>query len=137
MPAYWILKSEPTAYSFDDLLRDKHTVWDGISNATALIHLRAMQPGDRAMIYHSNEGKALVGLARITSAAYPDPKRGDPKLVAVKIEADQLLPRPITLAEVKADPAFKELGLVRLPRLSVVPVPAALWKRLLGMAGLK
>lgn len=135
MPQYWILKSEPSTYSFDQLEQDGRTVWDGISNAQALIHLRSMKPGDKALIYHSGAGKALVGQATIVSAAYADPKADDPKLVVVDVEAGRRLRREVTLAEIKADPAFAQLALVRQPRLSVVPVTAEQWKRLNGMAG--
>lgn len=133
--AYWILKSEPSVYAFERFLADGTAVWDGIANALALIHLRSMAPGDQAMIYHSNEGKALVGLATITSAAYPDPKLTDPKRVVVDVRAERALPRPVTLAELKADPFFKDLGLIRQSRLSVVPVPAPMWKKLRKLAG--
>lgn len=133
--ARWILKTEPSVYSFQDLERDGHTVWDGITNALALIHLRTMQPGDEAMIYHSNQGKELVGLARITSAAYPDPKGDNPKHVVVDIEPVRPLAHPVSLAAIKAEPALSELGLVRQGRLSVVPVNAEQWRRLLKMAG--
>lgn len=133
--ARWILKSEPSVYSFQDLERDRRTVWDGITNAQALINLRAMQPGDQAMIYHSGDGKELVGLARITSAAYPDPKGDNPKHVVVDIEPVRPLARLVSLAAIKAEPAFADLGLVRQGRLSVVPVNAEQWRRLLKMAG--
>jgi predicted RNA-binding protein with PUA-like domain len=95
-----------------------------------------MAPGDAALIYHSNVGKDLVGLARITSAPYPDPKQTDPKLAVVDIEADRRLPKPVSLSDVKADPAFADLGLVRMSRLSVIPVPADQWNKLLQMGGL-
>jgi predicted RNA-binding protein with PUA-like domain len=94
-----------------------------------------MLEGDDALIYHTGNEKALIGLARIASGPYPDPSAKDPRLVVVDVEAGQRLPRPVTLAEVKADPAFADLGLVRQGRLSVVPVEPAQWKRLLGMAG--
>jgi predicted RNA-binding protein with PUA-like domain len=135
MPNFWILKSDPDTYGFDELARDRKTVWDGVSNALALKHSRSMAKGDRAFVYHTGDEKALVGLARIASDPYPDPKGGDPKLTVVEIEAGERLPRPVTLAAVKADPAFAELGLVRMSRLSVIPVPADQWTRLLGMAG--
>jgi predicted RNA-binding protein with PUA-like domain len=135
MPNFWILKSDPDTYGFDELARDRKTVWDGVSNALALKHIRSMAKGDRAIVYHTGDEKALVGLARIASDPYPDPKAGDPKLTVVEIEAGERLPRPVTLAAVKADPAFAELGLVRMSRLSVIPVPADQWTRLLGMAG--
>lgn len=95
-----------------------------------------MATGDQALIYHSGKGKDLVGLARITSAPYPDPKQNDPKVVVVDITAVRRLPRPVPLSAVKADPTFSELGLVRMSRLSVIPVPAPQWKKLLQMGGL-
>lgn len=137
MPNYWILKSEPSVYDFADLERERRTVWDGVTNALALIHLRQMAPNDRALIYHSNEGKALVGLARVVSAPYADPKADDPKLAVVDVEFDRWLPRQVTLAEIKADPAFADLGLVRMSRLSVIPVPDGQWGKLLAMAGVR
>jgi predicted RNA-binding protein with PUA-like domain len=135
MPNYWILKTDTDTYAFDDLVRDRRTVWDGITNALALKHLRAMAKGDQAMIYHSGDGKAIVGLASIASAPYPDPKAGDPRLVVVDIQAGDRLPAPVTLAAIKADPAFADLGLVRMSRLSVVPATPAQWRRLLALAG--
>ena len=132
--AYWILKTEPSTYSFDQLERDGTAVWDGVTNPLALKHLRAMQPGDEALIYHTGDEKAVVGLARVTSAAYPDPKAKDPRLVVVELKAGRRLKRPVTLAEIKAEPAFQDLALVRMPRLSVVPATAAQWKELLEMA---
>ena len=133
--ALWVLKTEPSAYSFDQLERDRSAVWDGVSNPVALKHLREMQPGDEVMIYHTGDEKAVVGLARVTSAAYPDPKAKDPKLVVVDLKPVKRLQRPVTLAEIKAEAVFKEMALVRMPRLSVVPATAAQWKRLLVMAG--
>lgn len=135
MAHYWILKTDVESYDFDHLVREGRTVWDGITNALALKHLRMMKPGDRALIYHSGDEKAIVGLARIASAPYPDPAHDDPKLVVVDVEAGARLRAPVTLATVKADPAFADLGLVRMSRLSVIPVPAPQWKRLLALAG--
>jgi len=132
--AYWILKTEPSAYSFDQLERERTAVWDGVSNPLALKHLREMQPGDEALIYHTGNEKAVVGLARVTSAAYPDPKAKDPKLVVVELKPGKRLQRPVTLAAIKAEPVFQDLALVRMPRLSVVPATAAQWKKLLEMA---
>jgi predicted RNA-binding protein with PUA-like domain len=134
--AYWILKTDADTYPFDQLERERRAVWDGVSNALALKHIRSMAPGDAVLIYHSNVGKELVGLARVVSAPYPDPKQRDPKLVVVDLEVDRRLPHPVTLASVKADPAFADLGLVRMSRLSVIPVPADQWKKLLHMGGL-
>jgi predicted RNA-binding protein with PUA-like domain len=136
MARHWVLKTEPSAYGFPDLVRDRRTRWEGVSNAVALKHLRSMLEGDDALIYHTGNEKSLVGLARIASAPYPDPARKDERLVVVDVEVGKALPRPVSLAEIKADPAFKDLGLVRLPRLSVVPVEPEQWKRLLAMAGL-
>lgn len=134
MPNYWILKTEPSTYSLADLKRDGRTRWDGVANPVALKNIRAMAPGDAVMIYHTGSEKAIVGLARVAGAPYPDPAAKDPKLYAVDLAFDRALPNPVTLAAVKADAAFKDLALVRQGRLSVVPVPAPLWKKLLGMA---
>jgi predicted RNA-binding protein with PUA-like domain len=132
----WILKTDSDVYPFDQLERERRAVWDGVSNAVALKHIRSMAPGDPLMIYHSGATKEIVGLARVTSAPYPDPKAGDPKLSVVEVEVDRRLPKPVSLAAVKADPAFADLALVRQPRLSVIPVPEPQWNRLLAMAGL-
>lgn len=134
---HWILKTEPGEYSFEDLRRDGSTAWTGITNPQALIHLRAMARGDAALIYHSGARKALVGTATVARPAYPDPSKRDPRLVAVDVSAGEPLPRPVTLTEVKADPAFNDLGLVRNSRLSVIPVPPALFDRLLALAGVR
>jgi predicted RNA-binding protein with PUA-like domain len=134
VPAYWILKTEPTTYSFERLLKDRRTVWDGVSNPLALKHLGEMAVGDQVLVYHTGDEKAAVGLARVVRAAYADPKANDSKLVVVDLEAGHPLPKPVTLAAVKADPAFADLALVRMGRLSVVPVKPEQWKRLLAMA---
>ena len=134
--AYWILKTDADSYPFDQLEREQRTVWDGVTNALALKHIRGMTPGDAVLIYHSNVGKELVGLARVTSAPYPDPKRNDPKLVVVDLEADRRLPKPVSLSAIKADPRFADLGLVRMSRLSVIPVPPEQWRNLLQMGGI-
>lgn len=133
--AYWILKTEPTTYSFADLERDGQTVWDGVANAQALIHLRQMQPGDAALIYHSGDERAAVGLAEIASTPYADPQLADPRRVVVDVRAGRRLAQAVALSTIKADPAFAQLGLVRQGRLSVMPVPDDLWHRLLGMGG--
>ena len=131
--AFWILKTEPSTYSFADLQKAKRAVWNGVANPVALRNLRAMAVGDEAMIYHTGDEKAMVGLARVVRAAYADPKQDDPRLVVVDLEAGKPVPTPVTLKAIKADPAFADLALVRQGRLSVVPVPAALWARLLTM----
>jgi predicted RNA-binding protein with PUA-like domain len=131
--SYWILKTEPSTYSFDRLLKERTTVWDGVSNPLALKHLREMAVGDKVLIYHTGNEKAAVGLAHVTRSAYPDPK--DAKLVVVDLQADRPLPKPVPLAAVKADSAFADLALVRMGRLSVVPVKPDQWKRLMEMGG--
>lgn len=131
---YWILKTEPSTYSFADLQRAKATVWDGVKNPVALKQLRAMAPGDEVMIYHTGSEKAAVGLARVTKRAYSDPKKKDPKLVVVDLRAGAALPAPVPLAAIRADPVFRDMALVRTPRLSVVPATTAQWKRLLTLS---
>lgn len=135
--SYWILKSEPTTYSFDNLVKDKKATWDGIRNPQALIHIRSMKKKDLAMIYHSNEGKCIVGLAEITSESYPDPKLKEAKFAVVDLIPKYRLKKPVTLSEIKANPKLSELKLVRQSRLSVIPVPEAMWYELLKMAGEK
>ncbi len=136
MPNYWILKTDADVYPFEQLERERNAVWDGVSNAVALKHIRSMAPGDPVLIYHSGQGKELVGLAGVTSAPYQDPKQNDPKLVVVDIEVGRRLPKTVSLAAIKADPFFADLGLVRMSRLSVSPVPEPQWKKLLAMADL-
>ena len=137
MPNYWIVKTEPSTYSFDQLERDGTTVWDGVRNNLALKHLREMKRGDRVLVYHSGEEKAVVGLAEVAAEAYPDPKQKDPKLVVVDLKAAGRLPRSVPLAEIKQEPAFADLALVRIGRLSVAPASAEQFKRLLKMGGSK
>jgi predicted RNA-binding protein with PUA-like domain len=125
MANHWLLKTEPSTYSWDDLVREKTAVWDGVSNPVALRNLAAMNAGDDALIYHTGDEKAVVGLARVTKAAYQDPKAKDPKLLVVELVPAKRLSRPVTLAEIKADPEFGDSPLVRQGRLSVVPLSAA------------
>ena len=132
--SYWILKTEPTAYSYDRLEKEKTAVWDGVANPVALKNLRTMEKGDELMIYHTGGEKAVIGTATVTKTAYPDPKSKDPAMVVVDLKVGRRLPRPVTLAEIKADPAFAEMALVRQGRLSVVPATPAQWKRLLAMS---
>ncbi|HZW05652.1 MAG TPA: EVE domain-containing protein [Phycisphaerales bacterium] len=137
-----LLKTEPSTYSFDDLVREKRARWDGVSNAAALINLRAIRKGDDLLIYHSGEDKAVVGLARALSDAYEDPARpgttpdGRPKFAVVDLAPLKGAKTPVTLAAIKADARFKELGLVRISRLSVMPVPAPMDRALRVIAGL-
>jgi predicted RNA-binding protein with PUA-like domain len=131
----WIVKTEPSSYSWATLEREGRTAWDGVRNAQALIHLRAMRTGDPVLVYHSGADKALVGLARVARGPYPDPAAGDPKLVAVDLAAERPLGRPVTLAAIKASGKFPGLALVRQGRLSVLPVSAVEWKGLMKLAG--
>jgi len=137
MPNYWIVKTEPSTYSFDDLARQKTAVWDGVKNNLALKHLRQMQPGDRVLVYHTGDEKAVVGVAEVASEAYPDAKDKDAKLAVVDLKAGERLPRPVPLAEIKRERAFADLALVRIGRLSVMPASAEQYKRLLALGGSK
>ena len=128
--ARWLLKTEPSTYSFDQLVKDKKTTWDGVANATALKHIRAMKKGDVALIYHTGDERAAVGVAEITSNPYPDPKEGDDKLVVVDLKPKKKLKSPVTLSDIKADPAFAGWDFLRIGRLSVVPVPDPMWSRI-------
>ena len=129
--ARWLIKSEPGDYSYDDLERDGAACWDGIKNAAALIHLRKIKAGDELFVYHTGKERRIVGIARATSAAYPDPAQGDERWAVVDIEPVKRLAHPVTLAAIKADEAFADFDLVRIGRLSAMPVPATLWKRIL------
>jgi len=134
MPQHWILKTEPSSYGYANLASEGRTTWDGVKNPVALKHIRRMRPGDRVLVYHTGKERAVVGEAKIVSAPYPDPKRKDEKLVVVDLVAVRALPRAVTLSQIKADPAFADLALVRQGRLSVVPASEAEWRRLVGMA---
>ena len=120
----WLLKTEPTTYSWEDLVRDGQTVWEGVANAAALIHLRAMVTGDEALIYHSGSDRAIVGIACITRGAYPDPTLGDPRRVVVDVQAHHPLKRTVPLAAIKAEARLAAFALVRISRLSCMPVSA-------------
>jgi len=118
---HWLLKTEPSTYSFDTLEKEGRAVWDGVANPVALKHLRSMAAGDQALIYHTGAEKQVVGVAKVTRGGYPDPQRDDPKLVVVDLAPVRRV-RPVTLAAIKADSRFADWELVRLPRLSVMPV---------------
>ena len=135
--AGWLLKTEPSVYSYGDLERDQKTVWDGVSNNLALKHIRQVQKGDLALVYHTGEEKAIVGIAEVASAAYADPKQNDPKLAVFELKPKRRLARAVSLAEVKANEKLKDFELVRMARLSVMPVSDAVWKVLMRMAGEK
>lgn len=130
----WLIKSDPDEYSAHDLKRDRKTVWDGVANPTALIHLRAMRDGDAVLIYHTGGEKAILALAKVSGNPRPDPADARGKNVLVTIAFEKYLDRPVTLAEIKADKAFANFDLVRLSRLSVMPVSAAHWKRILALS---
>lgn len=132
----WLLKTEPADYSFADLERDGSTVWDGVRNNTALKYIRTMHPGDQVLIYHTGDERQIAGLAEVTSEPYPDPEAGDEKLVVVDLRSLRRLPRPVSLATIKADARFSDFALVRQGRLSVVPVTEEQWSWLLALAGL-
>lgn len=133
---YWLMKSEPDVYSWDDLVRDGTGIWDGVRNHTAKLNLKAMRVGDEALFYHSNIGKACVGVMTITETAFPDPTadEGSPWVV-VRVAPLRPLPREVTLADIKAEPKLADMDLIRLGRLSVGRVKPAEWKLLLKMAG--
>ena len=130
--AYWILRSEPETYGWDDLVRDHGTEWDGVRNYTARNFLKEMQPGDEALFYHSGKQKAAVGVMEIARSWKPD--GADGQWASVRVEPRELLAKPVTLAAIKAEPKLAKLEMLRQSRLSVTPVRAEEWKVLLGMA---
>ena len=130
--AHWLMKSEPTSYGWDDLVRDGSTEWDGVRNNAARLHLKAMKPGDEAFFYHSMADKAVVGIMRVVRGPAPDPR--DPDWVSVKVEPVRPLARPVTLKEIKAEPELRQMELIRQSRLSVAPVRDAEWRKVLAMA---
>ena len=131
---YWLMKSEPAAYGWDRLVADGGTVWDGVRNHTAKLNLQAMQVGDRAFFYHSVTGKEIVGVVEITRAGMADPKDDTGTWAAVEIKPVEKLARPVTLAEIKADPALGDIELIRQSRLSVAKIRPAEWQRILQMS---
>lgn len=135
MPAKWLFKSDPEHYSFADLQRDGKAVWDGISNNLALQNLRKIRRGDQALIYHSGGERAVVGTAEVESDPYPDPKLKDAKLVVVDLAAREKLGRPVGLDQIKKLSGLKNFDLVRLPRLSVMPVLDEHWRIIMDLAG--
>ncbi len=131
--SYWLLKTEPEDYCWNDLVRDGRTVWDGVGNNLALIHMRKVEPGDLALIYHTGNEKAAVGIAEIVTAAYPDPKLDDPKRAVFDVVPREKLARPVTLASLKAKPEFANFDLIRNSRLSAMPVSPERWQGLLAL----
>ena len=133
---YWLLKSDPGDYSYDDLAKDGKAVWDGVTNNLALQNLRKIKKGDLLLIYHTGDEKAIVGLAIAASNPYHDPNGDNEKLTIIDIKAKKQVKRPVTLSDIKQRPEFAEFPLVRLPRLSVMPVGESEYKRLVELAGL-
>jgi predicted RNA-binding protein with PUA-like domain len=131
---YWLLKTEPDSYSYSDLVREGHTIWDGVSNNWALQNIRLMRQGDLALIYHSGKERAVAGIGEIVSAPYQDPRLNDEKRVVVDIRPVRGFSGKVTLRDIKADPAFRDFMLVRFTRLSVMPVEPVIWERILRMA---
>jgi predicted RNA-binding protein with PUA-like domain len=130
----WLLKEEPSNYSFDALLKDKKTVWSGVKNPLAQKHLRSIKKGDRIFYYHTGDEKSVVGIAKALGDAYPDPQDKAGKASVVDVGPVKKLPRPVTLAEIKADASFKDFALVRISRLSVMPVSDDQWDRIVTRA---
>ena len=135
--AYWLVKSEPTAYSWDQLVKEKQTSWTGVRNYAARLHLRAMKKGDEVLFYHSNEGTDIVGIATVTKEAYQDPTTADERWVAVDLKPHKKLKNPVTLDTIKKDKRLASMALVRIGRLSVQPVSDAEWKVVMELAGEK
>jgi predicted RNA-binding protein with PUA-like domain len=132
--AYWLVKSEPSKYSWDQFEKDKETFWDGVRNYAARIHLRAMKKGDEVLFYHSNEGLDIVGIAKVSKEAYQDPTTDDDAWVAVDLKPFKRLKHPVSLAQIKEEPRLADMALVRLGRLSVQPVTDEEWKVVMSMA---
>ena len=132
--AYWLLKSEPDVYSYADLERDRQTIWDGVNNNLALKHIRTAQLKDLALIYHTGDERRAMGIAEIISLPHADPKLNDPKRAVFDIKAVRSLSQPVTLAQIKQDPDFEGFDLIRISRLSVVPVSETHWRKILKLS---
>ena len=132
---HWLVKSEPEAYSWASFQKDGRTAWTGVRNYQARLHLNAMRPGDRVLFYESVGPKAVLGLAEVSRAAFPDETADEPGWVAVELVAKKSLPEPVTLAQIKAEPSLAKIGLVRQSRLSVVPLTAAEFKSIVELGG--
>jgi predicted RNA-binding protein with PUA-like domain len=130
----WLVKEEPENYNFDQFVKDGHTIWSGVKNPVAQRNLRAMKKGDRVFFYHTGKEKAVIGTAKVSVEAYPDPNDKTGKLVVVELVPDKKLKRPVTLAEIKAAGRFPDFPLVRIPRLSVMPVTDDQWEAIEAMA---
>jgi len=133
--AYFLLKTEPTVYSYSDLERDKKAVWDGVTSPGGVSQIKSAKKGDVAFIYHTGDEKQVVGICEITSDPYVDPKAGNPRLYVFDIKPKRRMKNPVTLVQVKADKRFKDSRLVKEPRLSVQPMPENLWNAIIGLSG--
>ncbi len=135
--AYWLVKSEPGSYSWDQLVKDQSTFWSGVRNPLAKSHLAAMAKDDLVLFYHSGEGKEVVGIARVVKESYPDPTADDPRWLAVDLAPVKPFSAPVSLATIKAEPALRELALVRQGRLSVMPIPKPAFEKILALGKTK
>jgi len=135
--AYWLVKSEPSAYGWDQLVKDKQTFWSGVRNYAARNHLKTMKKGDEVLFYHSNEGMEIVGIAKVTKEFYQDPTSDDANWVVVDLKPFKKLKKPVTLSQVKSDKRLADMALVRLGRLSVQPVTEKEWDVVMELAGEK
>jgi predicted RNA-binding protein with PUA-like domain len=134
-PAHWLVKQEPESYSWEDFVRDRRTSWDGVRNFQARNNLKAMRAGDAVLFYASGGPKSVLGIARVAKAAYPDPTADEPGWVSVELEAVGPITRPVSLAEIKSDPALADILLIRNSRLSVIPLTRDEFERIVRMAG--
>ena len=134
---YWLVKSEPSVYGWEQLVKDKKTSWDGVRNYAARNHLKAMKKGDEVLFYHSNEGMEIVGIAKVDKEFYQDPTTDDANWVVVDLKPHKKLKKPVTLSQIKTDKRLQEMALVRLGRLSVQPVTEKEWKIIMELAGEK
>lgn len=134
MVNYWLAKQEPSSYSFSILEKEKKTVWDGVHNNLALKHLNSMKKGDLAFFYHSGSEKQIVGIMEISSQAYPNPKEKDKRFVVVDVKYKKRLEKPVTLEQIKKEKKFKNWELIRISRLSVMPVTKEIWNAILQMS---
>jgi predicted RNA-binding protein with PUA-like domain len=135
--AHWLVKSEPDAYSWQQLVKDKETSWDGVRNFAARLHLKNMKKGDEVFYYHSNEGTDIVGIAKVSKEFYQDPTTDDDKWVSVMLKPVKALKKPVSLAQIKANKKLQNMALVRIGRLSVQPVTDEEWNIILEMGGMK
>ena len=135
--AYWLVKSEPSVYSWDQFVKDKETSWDGVRNYAARLHLRGMKKGDEVLYYHSNEGTNIVGIAKVTKEAYQDPTTDDERWVSVGLKPEKRLKNPVSLDQIKKEKRLAEMALVRISRLSVQPVTDKEWAAVMALAGEK